>query len=181
MSSSRDSFENRLAESRIINICGYVDSKYASNIIFKLLTYSAHDENDEIQLFISSHGGSDLDMMAIYDTLNTIPNPVTGIAVGMVNDHATLLLAKCTKGRRFSLAHTEISFSQPHGYIGPGANQQTEIAIEARELLVKREVFEREMCKCTGQLPEVVHEDCEKGVIFTAAEALEYGIIDEIL
>ncbi len=181
MSAYNDTFENRLDESKIIYICGYVDSKYASDIIFKLLTYSAQDEHEEIQLFISSHGGSDLDMMAIYDTLNTIPNPVTGIAVGMVGDHATLLLAKCTKGKRYSLAHTEISFSQPYGYIAPGANQQTEIAIEAKELFIKREVFEKEMCACTGQLPEVVHEDCEKGVVFTAQEALEYGIIDEIL
>ena len=176
-----DTFENRLSESRIIYICGYVDSKYASDIILKLLTYSTQDENEEIQLFISSHGGSDLDMMAIYDTLNTLSNPVTGIAVGMVNDHATLLLAKCTKGRRFALKHTEISFSQPSGYIAPGSNQQTEIAIEARELFVKRETFERELAKCTGQDYETVHEDCEDGVVFSAQQALEYGIIDEIL
>ena len=177
----QDTFENRLSESRIIYICGYVDSKYASDIILKLLTYSTQDEKEEIQLFISSHGGSDLDMMAIYDTLNTLPNPVTGIAVGMVNDHATLLLAKCTKGRRFSLAHTEISFSQPSGYIAPGSNQQTEIAIEARELFIKRETFEKELAKCTGQDYETVHEDCENGVVFSAQQALEYGIIDEIL
>ena len=181
MALNKQSFEDRLDESRIVVVCGYVDGGSASKIIFKLLSLSAISEKEEIQLFISSSGGSYLDMMAIYDTLNTLSNPVTGIAVGMVNDHATLLLAKCTKGRRFALKHTEISFSQPSGYIAPGSNQQTEIAIEARELFVKRETFERELAKCTGQDYETVHEDCEDGVVFSAQQALEYGIIDEIL
>jgi ATP-dependent Clp protease protease subunit len=181
MSYNSSDFEQRLKESRIIVICGYVDSSTASKIIFQLLSYSAVDPNEEIQLFISSYGGEHLDMMAIYDTLSTLQNPVSGICVGSVNSYATLLLSKCTKGRRFALRHSEICFSQPHAYIGAGANQQTEIAIEAREVGVKRKVFEEELAKCTGQDLETVHADCEHGVRFTTEEALAYGIIDEIL
>ena len=174
-------FEDKLDESRIVVVSGYLDGASASKIIFRLLSLSAVNEREEIQLFISSSGGSYLDMMAIYDTLNTLKTPLTGICVGAVSGYATLLLSKCTKGRRFALKHSEISFSQPYGYLAPGSSQQTEIAIEAREATVKREVFEKELCLCTGQSFEKVHSDCENGVILTAQEAKEYGIIDEIL
>ena len=181
MALNKQSFEDRLDESRIVVVCGYVDGNSASKIIFKLLSLSAISEKEEIQLFISSSGGSYLDMMAIYDTLNTLPNPVTGVCIGAVQGYATLLLAKCTKGRRFALSHSELSFNQPYGYLAPGSNQQTEIAIEAREARVKREVFEKELCACTGQLLEKIHADCEVGVTLSAEEAKDYGIIDDIL
>ena len=181
MSYNSSDFEQRLKESRIIVICGYVDSSAASKIIFQLLSYSSIAPNEEIQLFISSYGGGHLDMMAIYDTLSTIESPVCGICVGSINSYATLLLSKCTKGRRFALRHSEICFSQPSAYIGAGANQQTEIAIEAREASIKRKVFEEELAKCTGQDLETIHADCELGARFSTEEALAYGIIDEIL
>ncbi len=181
MALNKQTFEDRLDESRIVVVLGYLNSESASKIIFKLLTLSTIDEKEEIQLFISSSGGSYLDMMAICDTLNTIPNPVTGICIGAVHGFATLLLAKCTKGRRFALKHSEINFSQPYGYLAPGANQQTEIAIEAREARIKREAFEIEMAKATGQTLDKIHADCEVGVTLTAEESKDYGIIDEIL
>ena len=117
----------------------------------------------------------------IYDTLATIKNPVTGVCVGHVSGFATLLLAKCTKGRRYALSHSEISISQPYAFLAPGSNQQTEIAIEAREASLKREIFEKELSACTGNDLQKVHLDCEHGVTFSAVEAKEYGIIDEIL
>ncbi|MBQ7408930.1 MAG: ATP-dependent Clp protease proteolytic subunit [Clostridia bacterium] len=174
-------FEDRLSESRIISITGYLDSNAAANIIFSILSMSAASEDEDIQLFIASQGGSHLDMMAIYDTLTTVKCPVVGVCVGSASGYAALLLAKCTKGKRFALKHSEINFSQPYGYLSAGSNQQTEIAIEAREAKIKREVFEAEMAKCTGKSVDQIHDDCEVGVTLTAEQAIEYGIIDEIL
>lgn len=181
MTYTKESFEDRLDKSRIVVICGDINSESASKIIFRLLTLSSINEKEEIQLFISSASGDYSDMMAIYDTLSTLSAPISGICVGNVGNFATLILAKCTKGKRFSLSHGEITFSQPYGYLAPGTNQQTEIAIQAKESSLKREVFETELAKCTGQSLEKIHADCEVGVVLSAKEAKEYGIIDEIL
>lgn len=178
---NKKKFEDRLEDSRIIPVVGEINSALASEIIFKLLAFSAVDEKREIQLYFSSNGGNYLDIMAIYDTLTTIKAPVVGVCVGCVSGYATLLLAKCAKGRRYALKHSEIAISQPYAFLAPGANQQTEIAIEAKEAFLKREIFERELCASTGVDLQKIHNDCEIGVTFTAEEAKAYGIIDEIL
>ena len=174
-------FEQRLEDSGIIPVVGEINNDSASRIIFKLLAYSTANENREIQLYFSSVGGSYLDVMAIYDTLAAIKNPITGVCVGHVSGFATLLLAKCTKGKRYALKHSELAISQPYAFLAPGSNQQTEIAIEAREAFLKREIFERELSLCTGNSVQKVHDDCENGSTFSPVEAKAYGIIDEIL
>ena len=178
---NKKDFEQRLEDSGIIPIVGEINSNTASRIIFKLLAFSTIDEKREIQLYFSSTGGSYLDVMAIYDTLSAIKNPVVGVCVGCVSGYATLLLAKCSKGKRFSLSHGEISISQPYAFLAPGSNQQTEIAIEAREALLKRQTFENELSACTGTSIEKIHLDCENGLTLSAEQAKAYGIIDEIL
>ena len=93
---NKKDFEQRLEDSGIIPIVGEINSNTASRIIFKLLAFSTIDEKREIQLYFSSTGGSYLDVMAIYDTLSAIKNPVVGVCVGCVSGYATLLLAKCS-------------------------------------------------------------------------------------
>lgn len=176
-----DDFKKKLYDSRIVVLSGEIDSQTASNIISRLLEYSADDEKKEIQLFIGSEGGSYLDMMAIYDTLKMLPNPLVGVCVGMASNYTTLLLAACTKGMRSALKHSKIYFEQTYGALGAGANQQTEIAIASKEARLEREVFEKALAEVTGQPLERIHEDCEKGMELTADEAKAYGIIDTVL
>lgn len=176
-----DEFKKKLVDSRIVVISGGVDSDKASSIISTLLEYSADDDKKEIQLFIGSEGGSYLDMMAIYDTLKMLPNPLVGVCVGTTSNYATLLLASCTKGMRSALKHSRIAFEQPYGFLGAGANQQTEIAIASKEARLEREVFEKALAEETGQTIEKIHEDCENGMDLSADDAKAYGIIDKVL
>lgn len=171
-------FEQRLNESRIIP---FYDGCSATEIIFKLLQYKADDPSQEIQLFISSSGGESHEMMAIYDTIKTMPNPITAVAFGAVYGYAALILAACSKGRRFSLKNTEFSLCQPRGVFSVGANQQTEVAIEAKNLLKKREDLEKALAFETGRDIGLIHNDLEHDIDLTAEEAKQYGLIDEIL
>ena len=173
-----NSFENRLYESRIIP---FYDGSSATEIIFRLLQYKADDPSQEIQLFISSCGGASHEMMGIYDTVKTMPNPITAVAFGAVSGYAALILAACTKGRRFCLKNAEFSLSQPHGYFSAGANQQTEVAIEAKKLLKEREDLEKALAEETGRDIALIHNDLEYDIDLTAEEAKQYGLIDEVL
>lgn len=175
------SLSEKLEESRIILICGGIDAEVASDIIFKMLTMSAQDDKKDIHLYIGSGGGEYLDMLAIYDTMRSIPNDIAGTCVGMASDFAALLLASCTKGKRYALKHSSIEFEQPYGYLHAGGNQQTEIAIAAKEATTERKIFEELMAKATSQDIARIHQDCEMGIELTAEEAKEYGIIDVIL
>lgn len=172
------SFNQRLEESRIIP---FYDPSQATEIIFRLLQYKADDPDAEIQLFISSYGGSSSDMMAIYDTIKTMPNPITAVAFGAIGGYANLILAACTKGRRFALPSTEFSLGQPHGYFSAGANQQTEVAIEAKKLLKERTDLEKALAEETGRDFDLIHSDLEYDIDMNAEEAKSYGLIDEIL
>lgn len=162
-------------------LCGYIDNEKASDAVFKLLKFSGKDEKEPIQLYIGSEGGSYLDMLAIYDAMQAIPNPISGTCVGVADGYSALILASCNKGMRYALKHAEISIEQPYGFLGAGANQQTEIAIEAKEIATERKIFEELMAKVTGQDLEKIHADCELGIELNAEQAKEYGIIDEIL
>ena len=176
-----DKLENLLDNSRIILVNGYIDSAKATEVIFKLLRFSQEKEDEDIQLYISASGGSYLDVMAIYDTLNVIKTPVSGICIGAISDYAALLLASCTKGKRYALNHSEISLNQPYGFLGAGVNQQTQIAIEAQQITMEREMFEKTLASLTGKTYKQIHSDCEFGIDLKATDAKKYGIIDEII
>lgn len=179
--SQEKSLSERLEEGRIIIVSGYIDSGKATQIILQLLNFNAKNEKEDIQLFIGSEGGSYLDMMAIYDTIQMIKAPVLGVCIGMANGYAALLLSACTKGKRFGLRHSKISIEQPYGFVQQGANQQTEIEIEAKEVSLERDIFEKAFAATTQQEISKIHRDCETGIELDAQQALEYGIIDGII
>lgn len=181
MAKEARSLGEELEESRIIVVSGYVNSDKAASIIFQMMDYNAKSEKEDIQLFIGSGGGSYLDMMAIIDTMNTIKAPISGTCVGMADGYSALLLACCAKGKRYALRHSQISFEQPYGMLQSGANQETEIAIEAKEVKLEREIFENMLAQKTNTDFDKIHRDCEVGVSLSAQQALEYGIVDEIL
>lgn len=173
--------ENELLNNRIILMYGYIDTKAASSIVRDLLTLSYIDDKKEIKLYIASFGGSYLDMMAIYDTIENLQVPVSGVCIGQANGYAALILASCTKGKRYALAHSTISIEQTMAILVPGPNQQTEIAIAAREAKNERLVFEKIIAEKTTQAFERIHDDCETGITLSAQEAIEYGLIDGII
>ena len=175
------SLEERLEDSRIVMLYGPVTSEVASRAICRLLQLSAEDDKADIHIYFGTTYGSALNILAIYDTICAIPNDVTGTCMGHVMGYTTLLLACCTKGKRYALKHAIVSLDQTTGVLSPGSNQQTEIEIAAREATKGRAVFEELMAKATSQDLSKVHSDCEVGNEFSAKEALEYGIIDKIL
>ena len=175
------SLDEKLYESRIIVLCGGIGPDDASAIMLQLLRFSAEDEKEDIHLYFGTSAGRYLDMLAIYDTIRSIPNDVTGTCIGKVTNFTALLLASCTKGKRYALEHSEFALDQPNGILDAGSNQQTEIAIAAKEATNTREIFEALMAEATSQDVAKIHADCEYGIELTASEAKEYGIIDVIL
>lgn len=174
------SLRELINENNIVFITSIRSSEAASNVIFRLMSIAQENPKKEIQLYISSWGGSFLDMIAIYDTIKAIKNPISGYCIGVAGQYAALLLAACDKGKRFILKHSEISFHEPNGYIGSG-DQQTEIVIAAKEAKIERETFEKALAKETGQPLKKIHQDCVKGKELNAEEAVKYGFVDVIL
>lgn len=175
-----DDFKKELKQNRIIVIDGYIGGGLAHQVVLDLLQYAADDDREQIQLFISAYDGEYLDVMAIYDTIRSLKNPVICVCCGAASGFATMLVSACEKGSRYALRHTEIRLSQPSGYMGAGANQQTEVAILAKETRIEREVMEKVLARCTGKPIEVIHADCERDLRLSAEEAVAYGIIDAI-
>lgn len=174
-------FEDRLLEDRTILINGNLPSELTSNIVLQLLTFSASDDKEEIQLFIGSCQGEYLDMMAIYDTIKGLKNPIKAYCVGAVSNYGVLLISAATKGKRLVLKHSRFYLSQPYAVLGTGSNQETEIALGAKEVLIERTVFEKALAIETKNSLETIHSDCEKGIDLTSLEAIKYGIIDRII
>ena len=175
------SLKELIYENGIVFITTLDNSEQASDIIFKLMEISQQTPEKEIRLYISSRGGSYLDMMAIYDTIKAIKNPISGYCIGNAHQFAALLLAACNKGHRFILEHSEVFITQPHGFLGSGGNQETEIVIAANEATQERKVFEEALALETGKTIEEIHNDCENGLTLHGREAIAYGIVDHVL
>lgn len=173
--------ERRLFDSRVVLIDGHVDTNKASSVVLKLLQLSAASDTDEIQLFIGSVSGNYLDVLAIYDTVRSLPNPVSATGIGAVSNYAAVLLAGCTKGSRSCLRHCRFTIEQPYGMLRAGTNQQTEIVIAANEVAVERDRMEQLLAYHTGRSVEQIHADTEFGIELNAVQAKDYGIIDFIV
>ena len=173
--------ENRMAESGIIVIQSALNSDITNQIILTLLKWNTSNPKKELQLYISSTTNDYLNIITIYDVMQSIQNPISGYAIGLVAGCATLLLAGCSKGKRYALKNTEIALSEVSGFLSNGANQETEIAIAAKETTIQKETFESLLAKHTSQKVEKIHEDCVEERSFTAKEACEYGLIDKVL
>lgn len=176
-----DELAKKLKTNRIILIAGYIDSDKANKIVKELLQFSIEDDRKPIKLYIASEGGNYLDAMSILDTMQSVGNPIHGVGIGMASNYAALLIACCDKGERKALAHTKISFEQPYGVLNVGTNQETEIAIAAKEVAMEREVFEQMLAMVTGNSIEKIHSDVENGLDMTVQEAIGYGMIDSVI
>ena len=173
-----DSVYDRLLRERIIFLGQPVDDPIANQISAQLLLLAAEDPKRDIHLYINSPGGSVTAGMAIYDTMQLIEPDVATFAMGLAASMGQFLLSSGTPGKRYALPHARILMHQPSAGIGGTAS---DIAIQAEQYkLTKREMAEL-IAQQTGQTVEQIERDSDRDRWFTAAQAKEYGFVDEVI
>ncbi len=169
---------SRLLNERIIFLGTPIDDQIANLVVAQLLHLSSDDPDKEISLYINSPGGSVYAGLAIYDTMQFIKPDVQTICVGVAMSMGAVLLAGGTKGKRMALPNSRVLIHQVSGGF---SGQATDIEIHAREALAIRGRLDEILAEHTGKTSEQIHEDSERDRFFTADEALEYGLIDQII
>ncbi|EHR95824.1 ATP-dependent Clp endopeptidase proteolytic subunit ClpP [Staphylococcus epidermidis] len=169
---------SRLLKDRIIMLGSQIDDNVANSIVSQLLFLQAQDSEKDIYLYINSPGGSVTAGFAIYDTIHHIKPDVQTICIGMAASMGSFLLAAGAKGKRFALPNAEVMIHQP---LGGAQGQATEIEIAANHILKTREKLNRILSERTGQSIEKIQQDTDRDNFLTAAEAKEYGLIDEVM
>ncbi len=169
---------SRLLKDRIIFLGSAIDDTVANLVIAQLLFLEAEDPDKDISLYINSPGGSISAGMAIYDTMQHIKADVSTICVGLAASMGAFLLAAGEKGKRFALPNAEIMIHQPSGGT---QGQATDIEIHAKRIIRMRESLNRILAERTGQPLDKIEQDTERDYFLTAEEAIEYGIIDEVM
>ena len=169
---------SRLLDERIIFLGTPIDDQVANLVVAQLLHLESEDPEKDIAMYINTPGGSIYSGLAVYDTMRFIKPDIQTMGVGVAMSMGSLLLAGGTKGKRAALPNSRILIHQPSaGFRG----QSTDIEIHAREILNVRGRIEQIYAEHTGRPAEQVRADMERDRFFTAAQALEYGIIDRVL
>ncbi len=169
---------SRLLKERIIFLGEEVNDTTASLIVAQLLFLESEDPGKDIHLYINSPGGSVTAGMAIYDTMRYIKCDVSTICIGMAASMGAFLLAGGTKGKRFALPNSEIMIHQPSGGT---KGMASDIKIVADEILKTREKLNSILAANTGKPIEIIAQDTDRDNYMSAAEAVEYGLIDSVV
>ena len=169
---------SRLLRDRIIFLSGEIDETVANLVVAQLIFLEAEDPDKDIYLYINSPGGSITAGMAIYDTMQYIKCDVSTICIGMAASMGAFLMAAGQKGKRKALPNSEIMIHQP---LGGTQGQATDIAIHAQRIIAIKDKMNKILSERTGQTLKKVQKDVERDYFMTSEEALEYGIIDEII
>jgi len=169
---------SRLLKDRIIFLGDEVNDVTASLVVAQLLFLEAEDPSKDIHLYINSPGGSVSAGMAIYDTMQYIKCDVSTICIGMAASMGAFLLAGGAKGKRMALPNAEIMIHQP---LGGAKGQATEIKIAAEHILKTRDKLNTILSENTGNPLETIAADTERDNYMSAAEAVEYGLIDSVV
>jgi ATP-dependent Clp protease protease subunit len=169
---------SRLLKDRIIFLGTPINDAVANLIIAQLLFLEAEDPDQDISFYVNSPGGSVTAGLAIYDTMQYIRPDVSTICIGMAASAGALLLAAGAAKKRFTLPHSTIMIHQPLGGV---QGQATDIEIHAREIIRMKSVLNDILVRHTGQPLEKLQVDTERDRFLTAAEAKEYGLIDEVI
>jgi len=170
---------NKLFEERIIFLGVQIDDASANDVIAQLITLESIDPDRDIFIYINSPGGSMTSMMAIYDTMQYIQPEIQTFCIGQAASAAAVLLAAGTKGKRMALPNARILIHQPA--IESGYGQSSDLEIQATEILRMRTAMEKALATHTGQDEDQIRKDIERDKFLTAAEAKEYGLLDEVL
>ena len=168
----------RLMKERIIFLGTAIDDQVANVVVAQLLHLTHEDPEREIQMYINSPGGVIYAGLAIYDTMQMIPNPISTFAVGVTASFGTVLLAAGTKGHRYTLPNATIHMHQP---LGGAQGQATDIEIQAKQILRLKRLLLDIMAKHTGQPLEVIERDSDRDYYLEAKAAVEYGLVDHVL
>ena len=169
---------SRLLNDRIIMLCDEVNDTTASLVVAQLLYLEGQDPDKDISLYINSPGGSISAGMAIYDTMNYIKCDVSTICVGMAASMGACLLSSGAKGKRFALPNSEIMIHQP---LGGMQGQASDIKIHADHIIRIKERMNRILSEQTGQPLDVITKDTDRDNFMTAQQAMEYGLVDNVL
>ncbi|MCW5878468.1 MAG: ATP-dependent Clp protease proteolytic subunit [Anaerolineales bacterium] len=169
-----------LLKRRIILLSTPIEDHTANLIVAQLIYLSNEDQEAPIQMYISSPGGSVYAGMAIYDTMQMIPNQVSTVAVGFAASYATVLLSAGTKGHRYALPNATIHMHQPWAS-GGGGGQATDIEIHAREILRLKARLNEILAENTGKSTDDIEKDTDRDVYLTAKQAVDYGLVDQVL
>ncbi len=170
---------SRLLKENIIILGTPIDDTIANLICAQLIHLESENPDKDINIYINSPGGDITALFAIYDTMQFIKNDIATICMGQAASAAAVLLAAGTKGKRLALPHARVLLHQPYGQMDYA--QVTDLEIAAREILRMRELMEQILSKHTGQSTERIHIDTDRDFVLEAKDALEYGVIDEII
>ncbi|KQQ26547.1 MULTISPECIES: ATP-dependent Clp protease proteolytic subunit [unclassified Frondihabitans] len=170
----------KLFEDRIVFLGVQVDDASADDVMAQLLVLESMDPDRDITLYINSPGGSFTAMTAIYDTMQYIRPDIQTVCLGQAASAAAVLLAAGTPGKRLALPNARVLIHQP-ATGGSGGGQASDIEIQAAEVLRMRTWLEETLSKHSNKTPEQVNRDIERDNILGAPEALEYGLIDQVL
>ena len=169
---------SRLLKERIIFIGSPIDDEVANIIIAQLLFLQAEDAAKDINMYINSPGGSVTAGLAIYDTIQYLKCPVSTICIGQAASMGALLLACGSKNKRFALPNSRIMIHQP---LGGAQGQATDIEIQTREILRMKKLLNEILVTHTGQAQTKIENDTDRDFYMGAAEAVKYGLIDEVI
>ena len=169
---------SRLLKDRIIFIGTEIDDHVANVVVAQLLFLKMEDPKKDIHLYINSPGGMITSGMAIYDTMKYLGVTVNTYCIGQAASMGALLLAAGTKGKRKALPHSRIMIHQPIGGVG---GTSADIQLQAKEIIFIKSLMNEILAECTGQTVERVKKDAERDYYMSPQEALEYGLIDEVI
>ena len=169
---------SRLLKDRIIFIGSEINDAVANAVIAQLLFLEKEDSTKDIDLYINSPGGSVIDGLAIYDTMQLIKPQISTICVGLAASMGAVLLAGGSAGKRYALPNAKIMIHQPWGGF---RGQASDIEIHAREMLNTKKKLTEILAKHSGQTIKTVEKDTDRDTFFTAEEAKKYGLIDQII
>jgi ATP-dependent Clp protease protease subunit len=169
---------SRLLKERIIFVTDSIDDHMANIIIAQLLFLDAEDSTKEIFMYINSPGGVVTAGMAIYDTMQYIKSKVSTICLGQAASMAALLLAAGHPGKRYALTNSRIMIHQP---LGGAQGQATDIEIQTKEILRIKKIINDILVKHTKQNLKKIEKDCDRDFYLSAAEAVAYGLVDEVI
>lgn len=169
---------SRLLRERVIFLVGPVNDQTANLVVAQLLFLESENPDKDISLYINSPGGSVSAGLSIFDTMQFIKPDVSTLCIGMAASMGAFLLAAGAKGKRFTLPNSKIMIHQP---LGGAQGQATDIEIHAREILKTREQLNKILAERTGQTLEKIAADTERDYFMGAAEARDYGLVDQVI
>jgi len=169
---------SRLLRDRIIFIGTPIDDNVANLVSAQMLFLESEDQDKDINIYINSPGGDITALFAIYDTMKYVRPDKSTFCFGQAASAAAVLLASGTRGKRFALPHARILLHQPYG---GAAGQATDIELQAKEILRMRDMLNEMLATDTGQSIDKIQHDTDRDFIMSAAEARDYGVVDEVI